>query len=62
MMLLLPLLPTIGSGTILLFAASRDGSEKDAAKLRLVKRLARVVIALGVAGSLPLLGSTTFAA
>jgi hypothetical protein len=40
MMPLLPLLPTIGSGTILLFAASRDGSEKDAAKLRLVKRLA----------------------
>lgn len=62
MMPLLPLLPTIGSGTILLFAASRDGSEKDAAKLRLVKRLAWVVIALGVAGSLPLLGSTTFAA
>lgn len=62
MMPLLPLLPTIGSGTILLFAASRDGSEKDAAKLRLVKRLAWVVIALDVAGSLPLLGSTTFAA
>jgi hypothetical protein len=62
MMPLLPLLPTIGSGTILLFAASRGGSEKDAAKLRLVKRLAWVVIALDVAGSLPLRSSTTFAA
>lgn len=36
MMPLLPLLSTIGSGTILLFAASRGGSEKDAAKLPLL--------------------------